>query len=321
MFLPDRVLDNAQLEQIVETDDAWILSRTGIRERRIAAPNETTAVLATNAARQALQNAALEAHDVDLIIVATSTPEGAFPSTASQVQHALGAVCGAFDLAAACAGFTYALATAAQFVQNGVCRNVLVVGADRLSRITDWSDRNTCVLFGDGAGAVVVGRVPAGYGLLGLDMGSDGAGADLLRVEKFAPENAIEYSNRSPLGEEAQDRRIFQNGREVYKFAVQIMGETALRAVEKSGMKAEDVSLLVPHQANIRIIESAAKRLNLPMERVFVNLEKYGNTDAATIPIALCEARQQGRIERDDVVVTVGFGGGLAWSSCVLKWW
>lgn len=319
-YTPDRVLDNAALEKIVETTDEWIFSRTGIRERRIAAPGETTADLAEQAARRALQDAGLNASEIDLIVVATSTPDAPFPSTASQVQHRLGANCGAFDLSAACAGFTYALATAAQFVQNGVCRNVLVIGADLLSRVTDWSDRNTCVLFGDGAGALVVGRVPDGYGLLGVDMGSDGAGADLLKIERFAPADDFEYSMRSPRGEEVQDRRIYQNGREVYKFAVHVMGESAIRALEKSGLAPCDVDLLVPHQANIRIIESAAKRLDLPMSKVFVNLQKYGNTDAATIPIALCEARDEGRIKRDDIVVMVGFGGGLAWSSCVLKW-
>jgi len=316
-YVPDRVLDNVELEQIVETTNDWILSRTGISQRRIAAPGQTTADLAEHAATRALQDANLSAADVDLVIVATSTPEGPFPSTASQVQHRLGAQCGAFDLSAACAGFTYALATAAQFVQNGVCRNVLVIGADMLSRITDWSDRNTCVLFGDGAGAVIVGRVPEGYGLLGVDMGSDGSGADLLKVERFEPN----YAKATPLGDVLQDRRIYQNGREVYKFAVHVMGESAVRALQKSGIEPHQVDLLVPHQANIRIIESAAKRLELPMERVFVNLQKYGNTDAATIPIALCEARDAGRIQRDNVVVTVGFGGGLAWSSCVLKWY
>ncbi len=316
LFLPDRVLDNSEIAQLVDTTDEWIRSRTGIGERRIAAPHETTAILAEHAARNALENAQLDASDIDLIIVATSTPDAPFPSTASQVQHALGASCGAFDLSAACAGFTYALATGAQFVQSGVCRNVLVIGADVLSRVTDWTDRNTCVLFGDGAGAVVVGRVPNGYGLLGVDLGSDGSGAALLKIERFAPQ----YEKETPLGEQKQDRRIYQNGREVYKFAVHVMGESAARAVEKSGLQPENVDLLVPHQANVRIIESAAQRLGLPMERVFVNLQKYGNTDAATIPIALCEAREQNRIKRDDVVVLVGFGGGLAWSSCVLKW-
>ncbi len=316
-FLPERVLTNAEVAELVATTDEWIRSRTGIGERHIAAPDETTAILAERAARRALEDAQLTAGDIDLVVVATSTPDAPFPSTASQVQYALGASCGAFDLSAACAGFTYALATGAQFVQNGVCRNVLVIGADVLSRITDWTDRNTCVLFGDGAGAVVVGRVPQGYGLLGMDMGSDGSGADLLKVERFAPH----YEKATPLGEQTQDRRIYQNGREVYKFAVHVMGESAVRALEKSGVPPEDVDLLVPHQANIRIIESAAHRLGLPMEKVFVNLQKYGNTDAATIPIALAEARQQGHIKRDDVVVTVGFGGGLAWSSCVLRWY
>lgn len=318
-FLPARVLTNDELAKLVDTSDEWIRSRTGIGERRIAATGESTADLAEHAARAALTDAQLSTQDIDLIIVATSTPEGAFPSTASLVQGRLGARCGGFDLSAACSGFTYAIATATQFVKSGVYRNVLVIGAETLSRVTDWSDRNTCVLFGDGAGAVVVGRVPRGYGILGLDLGSDGTGGHLLKIEAFTPNN--EYSSKSPRGAEAQDRRIYQNGREVYKFAVQIMGETAVRALENAGVAPEAVDLLVPHQANIRIIESAANRLQLPMEKVFVNLEKYGNTDAATIPIALAEAREQNRIKRDDVVVLVGFGGGLSWGSCVLKWY
>lgn len=318
-YLPSRVLDNHELAQFVETSDEWIRSRTGIGARHIAAPEEKTVDLAEHAARKALENAQLSPEYIDLIVVATSTPEGAFPSTASLLQHRLGAKCGGFDLSAACSGFTYAIATASQFVQNGVFRNVLVVGAETLSRITDWSDRNTCVLFGDGAGAVVVGRVPVGYGVLGLDLGSDGSGGHLLKVEAFSPD--IEYSKKSPRGEEPQDRRIYQNGREVYKFAVHIMGETAVRALHNAGISHENVDLLVPHQANIRIIESAAQRLKLPMEKVFVNLEKYGNTDAATIPIALCEAREHNLIKRDDIVVLVGFGGGLSWGSCVVKWY
>ena len=318
-YLPHRVLDNEALTQFVETSDEWIRSRTGIGARHLAARDEKTVDLAEHAARKALEDAQVSADEIDLIIVATSTPEAAFPSTASLLQHRIGAKCGAFDLSAACSGFTYAIATAAQFVQNGVFRNVLVVGAETLSRITDWSDRNTCVLFGDGAGAVVVGRVPAGYGVLGLDLGSDGGGGHLLKVEAFAPD--IEYSKQSPRGDEPQDRRIYQNGREVYKFAVHVMGESAIRALQNADIEPENVDLLVPHQANIRIIESAAERLKLPMEKVFVNLEKYGNTDAATIPIALSEAREQNRIARDDIVVLVGFGGGLSWGSCVLKWY
>lgn len=318
LYLPERVLTNAELETIVETNDEWIRSRTGIAERRIAAPGEHTADLAEHAAREALKDAGLTAGEIDLIIVATSTPEAAFPSTASLLQDRLGATCGGFDLGAACSGFTYALSAANGFVASGIARNVLVVGAETFSHILDWTDRNTCVLFGDGAGAVVVGSVPEGYGMIGFDLGSNGAGGSLLKIEPFAAEAGL----TTPLHESVkQDRRVYQNGREVYKFAVNIMGETAVRALEKAGIPNEEVDLLVPHQANIRIIESAAKRLGLDSDKVFINVAKYGNTSAASIPIALREARDAGKLRRDDVLVMVGFGGGLTWGSVVVKWY
>jgi 3-oxoacyl-[acyl-carrier-protein] synthase-3 len=308
LYLPERILTNEELAKTVDTNDEWIRSRTGIAERRIAAPDQFTADLAENAARAALADAGVLASQVQLIIVATCTEDYQFPSTASLIQNRLGASCGAFDLSAACSGFVYALVTASQFIAAGAYDTVLVVAAETMSRIVDWNDRATCVLFGDGAGAAVVQRVPDGNGVLGFDLGSDGSGGDLLKAScRLHPETG-------------ESQYVVQNGREVYRFAVNVMGESALRAVENAGLSTRDVNLLVPHQANIRIIEAAAKRLELPMEKVFVNLEKYGNTSAASVPIALCEARDAGRLQHGDTAVAVGFGGGLTWASCAMKW-
>lgn len=308
LYLPERILTNDELAQTVDTNDEWIRSRTGIAARRIAAPDQFTADLAELAARAALDDAGVLPSKVQLIIVATCTEDYQFPSTAALLQNRLSATCSAFDLSAACSGFVYALITASQFIATGAYDTILVVAAETMSRIVDWKDRNTCVLFGDGAGAAVVQRVPQGSGVLGFDMGSDGSGGDLLRAScRLHPETG-------------DSQYIVQNGREVYKFAVNVMGASALRAVENSRLGPQDIDLLVPHQANIRIIEAAARRLELPMEKVFVNLEKYGNTSAASIPIALCEARDAGRLHHGDKLVTVGFGGGLTWASCVMKW-
>ncbi len=304
--VPDRVLSNADLEKMVDTTDEWIVDRTGIRERRIVSDDETLVDLCTSAAQNALSNANLSALDLDLIIVATCTPDNLFPSTGAQVQNALGAKCGAFDLEAACSGFVYALIIASQFVASGTMKNILVIGGEVMSRRVDWTDRNTCILFGDGAGAAVVSATHDGSGLLGFDLGADGSGGKLLHCAMMPDQN--------------HNAKIFQSGREVYKFAVHQMGESAVRALASCGLTGNDVDLLVPHQANIRIIESAAKRLKMPMEKVFVNLQKYGNTSAATIPIALSEARQEQKIKSGDTVVLVGFGAGLTWASAVLKW-
>jgi 3-oxoacyl-[acyl-carrier-protein] synthase-3 len=308
LYLPERVLTNAEIAQTVDTNDEWIRSRTGIAERRIAAPGQLTVDLAENAARAALDDAGVLAAQVQLIIVATCTEDYQFPSTAALLQDRLGANCGAFDLSAACSGFVYSLITAAQFIAAGAYDTILVVAAETMSSIVDWTDRNTCILFGDGAGAAVVQRVPDGSGVLGFDMGADGSGGDLLKAScRLHPETG-------------ETQYVVQNGREVYRFAVNVMGESAARAVQNAGLKTSDLDLLVPHQANIRIIESAAKRLELPSDKVFVNLEKYGNTSAASIPIALCEARDAGLLKHGHKVVTVGFGGGLTWASCVMNW-
>ena len=326
LYVPDRVLTNADLEKMVDTSDEWIRSRTGISERRLAADGQSTADLAEAAARRALDDAGLVPSDVNLIIVATCTPDFYFPSTASLLQDRLKCSCAAFDLEAACSGFVYALVVAQQFVASGAAQTVLVVGAEAMSRVTDWTDRNTCVLFGDGAGAVVVQAVPEGRGLLSFDLGSDGSGSELLKAEISShlflgtSFTAASGDMNKGQGDPCSKSYIAMDGKEVYRFAVNVMGESALRALEKSGIPAGEIDLFVPHQANVRIIDAAAKRLGLASERVFVNVGKYGNTSAASIPIALCEARDQGRIKSGDTVVTVGFGAGLTWASCVMKW-
>ncbi|MEO6907065.1 MAG: beta-ketoacyl-ACP synthase III [Abditibacteriaceae bacterium] len=309
-YLPERILTNKEMESLVDTTDEWIQSRTGIKERRVAADDQFTIDLAYEAAKAALDDAKVTTDQVDLIIVATCTGDYRFPSTASLLQDRLGSTCAAFDLGAACSGFVYALNTAAQFVMAGTAQTVLVVGAEIMTRILNWNDRTTCVLFGDGAGAAVLQRVPEGYGILGTDMGSDGSGGELLKVECSLTR-----------GDEGSRRYIEQNGREVYRFAVNKLGESALQALENCDIDPDKIDLFVPHQANVRIIDAAAKKLGLPLEKVFCDLEKYGNTSAASVPIALCEARQQNRIKHDDLIVMVGFGGGLTWASCVLKWY
>jgi 3-oxoacyl-[acyl-carrier-protein] synthase-3 len=327
-YLPEKVLTNFDLEKMVDTSDEWIRSRTGIRERRLAADDQSTADLAEEAARRALRDAGIGPEDVQLIIVATCTPDYQFPSTASLLQDRLKCSCAAFDLGAACSGFVYALIVAQQFVSSGAAQTVLVVGAEVLSRVTDWSHRNTCILFGDGAGAAVVQAVPAGYGVLGYDLGSDGSGGDLLKVEisktpVFPGTTVTAWGASGTDGHiDPQDhaRYITMDGKEVYRFAVNVMGESALRAIEKCGITTDDIDLFVPHQANVRIIDAAARRLHLAPEKVFVNVQKYGNTSAASIPIALCEARAAGRLKPGDTIVMVGFGAGLTWASCVLKW-
>lgn len=318
--VPDRVLTNADLERMVDTSDEWIRTRTGIRERRIAPEDMATADLAEQAARRALTSAGVAPDAIDMIVVATVTPDMAFPSTACLVQERLGSLnAGAFDLSAGCSGFVYALDVATRMIESGVYRHILVIGADLLSRVTDFTDRSTCVLFGDGAGAVVMGPVK-GAGVMASYLGADGRGGSKLYIPSDGP--------AQPLGEVAAscvqngDGRgtIRMEGNEVFKFAVRIMGEAALEALRRAELDPEDVDLFIPHQANIRIIDAAAKRLNLPAEKVFVNVDKYGNTSAASIPIALNEAYEEGRIAAGDRLVLVGFGAGLTWAAAVLEW-
>lgn len=316
MYVPERVLTNQELEQMVETNDEWIVTRTGIQERRIAAPGQATSDLAYEASLEALANAGLAAEELDLIIVATVTPDMAFPSTACVLQNRLGAKrAAAFDLSAACSGFIYGLANATGLIASGMYRNALVIGAECLSRITDYSDRNTCILFGDGAGAVVIGEVPEGRGFRSFELGADGSGGELLK--------ACGGGSRHPLSQEVLDAKlqyIYMAGKEVFKFAVKIMGTAAEEALRKAEVAKSDIDLLIPHQANVRIIQSALERLELPAERCVVNLNKYGNMSAASIPIALAEAVRENRVKEGDKLLFVGFGGGLTWGASVLVW-
>ncbi len=315
MQVPEKVLTNADLERMVETSDEWITSRTGIKQRHIASPGETASTLSIAAARKALDRAGLSGKDLDLIIVATVCADYPFPSTANLVQHALGAQCGAFDMQAACSGFLYALSTAHQFIANGSARHALVIGVEVLSRVVDYQDRTTCVLFGDGAGAVILSANDEPGGLLGFTIGSDGARPELLWIPVGG--------SAEPVTEETlRERRQYvqMQGSEVYKFATRIMGTAMEEALAHAGMTAADMDLFIPHQANLRIIEVAARRLNLPPEKVFVNIANYGNTSAAAIPIALCEAVDQGRVFPGAHLGMVAFGAGLTWAAAVVKW-
>jgi len=313
-YTPPKVVTNSDLEKMVDTSDEWIVTRTGIKERRIAESDVATSDLSFEAAKMALASANLSPKDIDLIIVATVTPDMLFPATACILQDKLGAECPGFDLSAGCSGLIYALSVGAQFVANGTYNNVLVVGAEVLSKITDWQDRSTCVLFGDGASAIVLGPVERG-GFRSFVLGADGSGGKLLELPAGG--------SRLPASYDTVSQRLHyikMNGREVFKFAVKIMGEAALEAIEKAGLTPSDIDLFIPHQANVRIIESAAERLKLPMDRVFINLDRYGNTSSASVGIALHEALLSGRIREGNRVVMVGFGAGLTWGACVLEW-
>lgn len=315
-YVPDRILSNKELEQMVDTNDEWIVTRTGIRERRIAAAEQATSDLAFKASEIALKAAGVSAEELDLIIVATITPDMFFPSTACLLQEKLGATkAAAFDLSAACSGFIYGLATANSMIASGMYKHVLVVGAECLSRITDYTDRNTCILFGDGAGAVVLGEVSEGRGFRSFELGADGSGGELLKVcggGSRVPSTAASIAEKQHY--------IYMAGSEVFKFAVRIMGNAAEEALRKAGIDKAEIDLLIPHQANIRIIQSALNRLNLSEDKCMVNLDKYGNVSAASIPIALAEAVEQGRVSEGDCLVLVGFGGGLTWGASVLVW-
>lgn len=316
MAVPEKILTNDDLAQMVDTSDQWILERTGIRERRIAAPEQSSASLATDAAQQALEVANLKPSELDLIIVSTSSPEHIFPSTASLVQDRIGAArAGAYDLLAACTGFIYALSAAAQAIRSGSATNVLVIGTETLSRLTNWQDRNTCILFGDGAGAFVLQASENPGGVLSSILRSDGSGADLLTLP--AGGSFLPASHETV---EKGQHFIQMNGREVFRFATRVMSQATREAVEAAQLTLDEVDLIIPHQANQRIIESAARSLEIPLERFMVNVERYGNTSTASIPIATCEAIQQGRLKAGDRVVFVGFGAGLTWGASVIEW-
>jgi 3-oxoacyl-[acyl-carrier-protein] synthase-3 len=316
MAVPERVLTNHELATMVDTSDEWIRTRTGICERRIASEDQTTASLATEAALRALAVAGLNPADVELIIVSTSSPEHTFPATACIVQDRIGATkAGAFDLLAACTGFIYALNMAAQSIRSGSVKNALVIGAETLSRLVNWQDRNTCILFGDGAGAFVLQAGEERSGVLSSVLRSDGSGSDLLTLP--AGGSALPASL-----ETVRDglHYIHMNGREVFRFATRVMTQATLEAVARANLSMDDIQLIIPHQANQRIIEMAARSLNFPMERCVMNLDRYGNTSTASIPIATCEAAQQGRLHPGDKVVFVGFGSGLTWGAVVAEW-
>ncbi|MFQ5398097.1 MAG: beta-ketoacyl-ACP synthase III [Anaerolineae bacterium] len=319
-YLPEKVLTNDDLAEMVDTSHEWIYTRTGIEQRHIANERETTATLAFKAAAKALAVADLHPSQLELVIVATSTPEYIFPSTACRVQDYLGAVkAGAFDLSAACSGFVYALSMASQAIATGSVRNALVVGAETMSRVLDWQDRGTCILFGDGAGAVVLKGSSVPGGVLATMLRSDGSGGNLLSLPAV-------YHNPVPtLGPEYlhnghQKNTIAMNGRQVFRFATRVICDSIEEVVERSGLTLNDIALIVPHQANVRIVESAARKLKLPMSKFYLNVAKAGNTSAASIPIALCEAVNGGLLKPDDNVVFVGFGGGLTWAASVIKW-
>ena len=316
MFVPEDVLTNKDLEKMVDTSDEWITDRTGIRERRISGKDVPTSELAALAAERAMADAGVSIGEIDLIMVGTSSPDMFYPSVGCLVQAKLKAhKIPSMDVQAGCTGFSYALIAATQFIRTGMYKKILVIGADEISKMLNWEDRNTCVLFGDGAGALVVGEVDAPYGILGAFMGSDGNGGELLKFPAGG--------TRFPATEETVRQKlhsVHMDGNEVFKFAVRVMGDAAAKALEDAGLNEADVDWLIPHQANMRIIQSAAKRLKMPMEKVIVNLDKYGNTSSASIPLALEEAVRDGRIKAGNTVLLVGFGAGLTWASIVLRW-
>ncbi|MEM6282220.1 MAG: beta-ketoacyl-ACP synthase III [Chloroflexota bacterium] len=313
--LPENVLTNEDLEAIVETNDEWIRSRTGIAQRYVANERETTASLGLKAAQNALEVADILPIEVDLVIVATSTPENIFPSTASLIQNWLGASrAGAFDLSAACSGFVYGVDMASQAIKSGSIKTAVVVGAETMSRILDWQDRSTCILFGDGAGAVVLQASEQPGGVLSSVLRSDGSGYDLLGVP------TVGSCDIAYMKDDHKIHKLHMNGREVFKFATRIVGDSILQALDNAGLTMDDVKVVVPHQANDRILQSAARNLKVAPETFFSTVAKYGNTSAASIPIALCEALEQGKIEDKDNIVFVGFGGGLTWAAMVVEW-
>ena len=318
MAVPDTVMTNADISAIVDTSDEWIVARTGIRERRIASERESTATLGLKAAQVALDKADMLPIELDLIIVATSTAENVFPSSASLIQDWLGAnKAGAFDLSAACSGFVYAVQMASQSIRSGAISRALVIGSETMSRVMDWQDRSTCILFGDGAGAVVLERSDVPGGALGGVLRSDGSGGDLLGIPSIG---SVDVSLAQIMVDGHKPYKMHMAGGEVFKFATRVIGESVKQAVEQSGITLSDLKLIVPHQANMRILEAAARALGVDKSLFVCNLDRYGNTSSASIPIALAEAVQAGRIVPGDYIAIVGFGGGLTWAALVIQW-
>lgn len=317
IYTPERKLTNRDLEKMVNTDDKWIVTRTGIRERRIAEPHQLTSEMATEAAKRAIADAGIKVDEIDLIIAATNTPDMLFPATACLVQNNIGArKVGAFDLQAGCTSFLYGMVIASQFIVSGFCNRILLIGAECMSRVVNWEDRNTCILFGDAAGAVIMGPVPDGYGILSSRIKSDGSGAHLLTL----PGGMTQF----PATKETLENKLHflhMNGREVFKFAVRNIEECCLDVLDEAGLTRTDLDYLIPHQANLRIIETAAKRLNVPLDKVAVNVDRYGNTSSATLPLALYESLQEDKINDGQHIVMVSFGAGLTWGALVMKWY
>jgi 3-oxoacyl-[acyl-carrier-protein] synthase-3 len=313
--VPERVVTNADLTELVDTSDEWIVSRTGIRERRIAAPDEATSDIALPACQRALESAGLHPSDIDLLIVATVTPDMFFPSVGAILADRLGMPkAAAYDLSAGCSGFVYAIVQAYGMVAAGLSQRALVVGGDILSRITDWSDRSTCVLFGDGAGAVVIERVPQG-GFLGFELGAEGSGGEHLTLPgggSRVPSTAESVTENQHV--------IKMNGREVFKFATRVLVSSAEAVLERCGKTIDDVDVYVPHQANVRIIEHAARKLGVPSEKVVIDVERYGNTSSGSIPLALADAMADGRLRPGSLVLMTGMGAGLTWGSALIEW-
>lgn len=315
-YLPEKKLTNRDLEIMVDTSDAWITERTGIKTRHIAAPEQATSDLAYEASLRALADANTEPSELDMIIVATETPDYKYPSTACLLQARLGAKNAAcFDLSAGCSGFVYGLGIGSQSIVTGLYKKILLVGAETLSRITNWTDRNTCVLFGDGAGAAVLGRVEDGYGILSLDLGADGTGADHLIQPGGGSRKPATHKTV-----DAHDHTIHMDGQDVFKFAARKMPMACKNVMQKAGMSMDEITLLVPHQANLRIIDNAINRLKIDREKVWINIDKHGNMSAACIPVCLTEAREAGRLRKGDNVIMVAFGAGLTWAAALVKW-
>ena len=315
-YLPEKKLTNQDLEKMVDTSDAWITERTGIKTRHIAAPDQATSDLAYEASLQALADAKTKPEELDMIIVATETPDYKYPSTACLLQAKLGAKNAAcFDLSAGCSGFVYALGIGSQSIVSGLYKKILLVGAETLSRIINWTDRNTCVLFGDGAGAAVLGRVDDGYGVLSLELGADGTGGEHLIQPAGGSRNPTTHETVDAYGQ-----CVHMDGQDVFKFAARKMPAACKKVLQKAGMTIDDIALLVPHQANLRIIDNAIDRLKINRDRVWFNIEKHGNMSAACVPVCLTEAQQAGRLKKGDNVIMVAFGAGLTWAGALLKW-
>ncbi|MBU1077968.1 MAG: ketoacyl-ACP synthase III [Spirochaetes bacterium] len=316
MYVPKKVLTNHDLEKMVDTSDEWITTRTGIKERHIAAKNETSSTMGAEAAKEAIKNAGLKPKDIDLIITNTITPDMPFPNTSALIANILGIKkAGVFDIEAACSGFIYGLSIAKQYIRTGEYKNILVISSEVLSRVTDWEDRNTCVLFGDAAAAAVVSESSGKSEIISIYLGGDGAYGDLLYLPgggSLHPATEATVKNRMHY--------MKMKGNETFKVAVTKMSESALTILEKANIKKSDVDLLIPHQANMRIIKMVQKTLELSDDKVYINLQKYGNTSAATIPVALYEAVQEGRLKRGDNLILVAFGGGFTWASAAIRW-